>query len=167
MRRHLLYDNVINFFLARKCQKTQKIEVLILNEKISISSEQLEELQWNFQERRDLILQVTKKQGFTLSLEYTNLEQVTTTVKIWSERNLSKISDFSILGTGQSFCLSSFLSFLNIKLQQLSKLEVRERFPRYPSFLFWVQSKTEDSETSQIFYFSSKSISWPLSFCLS
>ena len=138
-----------------------------MNEKISISSEQLEELQWNFQERRDLILQVTKKQGFTLSLEYTNLEQVTTTVKIWSERNLSKISDFSILGTGQSFCLSSFLSFLNIKLQQLSKLEVRERFPRYPSFLFWVQSKTEDSETSQIFYFSSKSISWPLSFCLS
>ena len=138
-----------------------------MNEKISISSEQLEELQWNFQERRDLILKVTKKQGFTLSLEYTNLEQVTTTVKIWSERNLSKISDFSILGTGQSFCLSSFLSFLNIKLQQLSKLEVRERFPRYPSFLFWVQSKTEDSETSQIFYFSSKSISWPLSFCLS
>ena len=137
-----------------------------MNEKISISSEQLEELQWNFQERRDLILKVTKKQGFTLSLEYTNLEQVTTTVKIWSERNLSKISDFSILGTGQSFCLSSFLSFLNIKLQQLSKLEVRERFPRYPSFLFWVQGKTEDSGTSKILYFYSKSISWPLSFYL-
>ena len=131
-------SDVIHFFLTRKCKKTRKIEVLILNEKISISSEQLEELQWNFQERRDLILKVTKKQGFTLSLEYTNLEQVTTTVKIWSERNLSKISDFSILGTGQSFCLSSFLSFLNIKLQQLSKFEVRERFPRYPSFLFWV-----------------------------
>ena len=32
--------------------------------------------------------------GKTLSLEYLNLEQVTTTVKIWSERNLSKISDF-------------------------------------------------------------------------
>ena len=107
-----------------------------------------------------------KKQGFTLSLEYTNLEQVTTTVKIWSERNLSKISDFSILGTGQSFCLSSFFSFLNIKLQQLSKLEVRERFPRYPSFLFWVQGKTEDSGTSKILYFYSKSISWPLSFYL-
>ena len=30
-----------------------------------------------------------KKQDFTLSLEYTNLDQVTTTVKIWSERNLS------------------------------------------------------------------------------
>ena len=88
-----------------------------------------------------------KKQGFTLSLEYTNLEQVTTTVKIWSERNLSKISDFSILGTGQSFCLSSFLSFLNIKLQQLSKRELRECFLRYSSFLFWVEGKTEDSET--------------------
>ena len=68
-----------------------------------LSSEQLEELQWNFQERRDLILKITKKkQGFTLFLEYTNLEQVTTIVKIWSERNLSKISNFSILGTGQS-----------------------------------------------------------------
>ena len=138
MRRHLLYDNAINFFLARKCQKTQKLEVLILNEKISTSSEQLEELQWNFQERRYLILQVTKKQGFTLSLEYTNLEQVTTTEKIWSERNLFKISNFSILGPRQSFCLSSFLKFLNIKLQQLTNLEVRELFPRYLSFLFWV-----------------------------
>ena len=137
----------------------------------SKSSEQHEELLWNFQERRDLHWKSQKKQDFTLSLEYTNLELfftvVTTTVKIWSERNPSKISDFLILGTGQSFCLSSFLSFLNIKLQQLSKLEVRERFQRYPSFLFWVQGKIEDSETSQIFYFSSKSISWPLSFCLS
>ena len=72
-----------------------------------------------------------KTQGFILSLEYTNLEQVTTTVKIWIERNLSRVSDISILGTGQSFCLSSFLSFLNINLQQLSKLGVQERFPRY------------------------------------
>ena len=127
------------FLFNKEMSEYRKIEVLILNEKISISSEQLEELQWNFQERRDLILKVTQKTRLhPLSLEYTNLEQVTTTVKIWSERNLSKISDFSILGTGQSFCLSSFLSFLNIKLQQLSKFEVRERFPRYPSFLFWV-----------------------------
>ena len=160
-----MITSLISFY--KEVSGTRAIEVLILNEKISISSEQLEELQWNFQERRDLILKVTKKQGFTLSLEYTNLEQVTTTVKIWSERNLSKISDFSILGTGQSFCLSSFLSFLNNKLQQLSKLEVRERFPRYPSFLFWVQGKIEDSETLRIFYFSSKSIPWLLSFCLS
>ena len=35
-----------------------------------------------------------KFSGKTPSLEYLNLEQVTTTVKIWSERNLSKISDF-------------------------------------------------------------------------
>ena len=39
-RHHLLYDDVINFFLTRKCQKTRKIEVSILNEKISIPSEQ-------------------------------------------------------------------------------------------------------------------------------
>ena len=152
-RHHLLYDAAIKFFLTRKCQKTRKIQVLILNEKISISSEQLEELQWNFHERCDLILKVTKKQDFTLSLEYINLEKVTTTVKIWSKRNYSKISDFLILGVGQSFCLSSLLSFLNIKLQQLSKLEVRERFQRYPSFLFWVQGKIEDSETSINFLF--------------
>ena len=46
----MLYDEVIHFYLTRKCQKTRKIEVLILNEKISISSEQLEELNikiWN------------------------------------------------------------------------------------------------------------------------
>ena len=78
------------------------------------------------------------KASLSLSLENTNLEQVTTTVKIWSERELSKVSNFSILGTGQSFCLSLFLSFLNIKLQQLSKFEVREHFPGFPSFLYWV-----------------------------
>ena len=78
----MLYDDAIHFFLTRKCQKTQKIEVLIFNEKIYVSSEQLQELLRNFQERRDLILRVTQKQGFTLSLIYTNLEQVRTTVKI-------------------------------------------------------------------------------------
>ena len=78
----MLYDDAIHFFLTRKCQKTQKIEVLIFNEKIYVSSEQLQELLRNFQERRDLILRVTQKQGFTLSLKYTNLEQVTATVKI-------------------------------------------------------------------------------------
>ena len=35
---------------------------------------------------------------FTLSLENTNLEQVTTTLKIWSEKKLSKILDSLILG---------------------------------------------------------------------
>ena len=79
-----------------------------------------------------------KNRLHSLSLENTNLEQVTTTVKIWSERELSKVSNFSILGTGQNFCLSLFLSFLNIKLQQLSKFEVREHFPGFPSFLYWV-----------------------------
>ena len=109
-----------------------------MNKKIYISSEQLEEFQLKFLERRDLIFKATKKQGFILSLEYANLEQGATTVKISSKRNLSKIFDFLILGAGKSFCLSLFLSFLNIKLQQLSKFEVREHFPRYPSFLFWV-----------------------------
>ena len=137
-RHHLLYADVINFFVTRKCQKTQKIEVLLLTEKIFISSEQLEELQWNFPKIHDFIFKVTKKQDFTLSLENKNLEQVTTTVKSWIERKLSKISNISILGTRQSFSLSSFLSFQNIKLQLLPKFEVRGHFPRFPSFLFWV-----------------------------
>ena len=37
-----------------------------------------------------------------------------------------------------SFCLSPFLSFLNINLPQLPKFEVQERFLRCLSFLFWV-----------------------------
>ena len=94
-----------------------------MTEKIFISSEQLEELQWNFPKIHDFIFKVTKKQDFTLSLENKNLEQVTTTVKSWIERKLSKISNISILGTRQSFSRSSFLSFQNIKLQLLSKFE--------------------------------------------
>ena len=35
-----------------------------------------------------------------------------------------------------SFCLSSFLSFLNLKLQLLSKFEGKEHFPRFRSFRF-------------------------------
>ena len=66
---HLLYADVMHFFLTKKCKK---IQVLILNEEISISSAQLEGLQWNFH----------KQQAFTLSLEYKTLERVTTSVKI-------------------------------------------------------------------------------------
>ena len=144
------------------------MKVLILNETISESSEQLQELQWNFQKRCDLILKVTKKK--TRPHPLSRIYKFGTSYSYCKNLKWKKpFQDFafSILGSWQSFCLSSSLSFLNIKLQQLLKLEVRERFPRYPSFLFWVQSKTEDWETSQIFYFSSKSISWPLSFSLS
>ena len=97
--------------------------MLILNKKISISSEQLEELQWNFQERCDLVLKV-KKQGFTLS-------------------------PYQI-----QIC------------KKLSKFLIKEHFPRFLSFSFWMQGKTENFKTSGIFIFSSKSISWPLRFCL-
>ena len=31
-----------------------------------------------------------------------------------------------------------FLLFLHLKLQLLSKFEVKENFPRFPSFRFWV-----------------------------
>ena len=42
----------------------------IWNDKISTSSEQLEELQWDFHERCELKLKVTKNQGFTLSQNF-------------------------------------------------------------------------------------------------
>ena len=81
----------MNFFVTRKYKKTRKIY------KISKSSEQLEELYLNLQERCAFNIKSHKKiQGFTLSLE-----KVTITVKILSNRKLSKISEFSILGIGQ------------------------------------------------------------------
>ena len=81
-----------------------------------------------------------KKLGFTLFAENANSEKVRNTVKIWSTRTLSEIFEFSILGIEQNkkignfesflffflihfitlnFCLSSCLSFLNLKLQLL------------------------------------------------
>ena len=139
--RHLLYDDVIHFFLARKCQKTRKLDVSILNEKISISSEQLEELQWNFQERRDLVLKVTKKQGFTLSLEYKNLEQVTTTVKMWSEKNLSKISNFSILG--KVFLSVHFCRFWILSYNHCQNLKWQNTFRDFRVFDFGYRTKSK------------------------
>ena len=46
-----------------------------------------------------------------------------------------------------SFCLSSFLSFPNLKLQLLSKFEVKEHFPRFRVFDFGyrIKSKTRKS----------------------
>ena len=83
-----------------------------------------------------------------------------------------EISEFSILGIEQNqkltevsiffflihfiaigFCLSTFLSFLSLKLQQLSKFEIKEHFPRLPSFLFWVQGRIENWGISEIFFF--------------
>ena len=43
-----------------------------------------------------------KKLGFTLFAENANSEKVRNTVKIWSTRTLSEISEFSILGIEQN-----------------------------------------------------------------
>ena len=43
-----------------------------------------------------------------------------------------------------------FLLFLHLKLQLLSKFEVKENFPRFPSFRFWIWVRIENSETSEI-----------------
>ena len=91
------------------------MKILILNKKTSLPSEQFEEIYRNFQERCDLILKATKKQGFTLSVENANLE----------------------------------------KLQLLSKFEVKEHFLKFPNFRFWLQSNIENSETLEVFFFSS------------
>ena len=48
---------------------------LILAEKIFVSSEGLEEFQWNFQGRCDLLQYLKQKKGFTLSLDDTILEK--------------------------------------------------------------------------------------------
>ena len=92
-----------------------------------------------------LFLSLSFSLSLSLFLGNTNLGKVTTTVKIWSKRKLFEISKFSILGIGQNqklgylgsfpffflihfitwtFCLSSLLSFLNLKLQQLWKFEI-------------------------------------------
>ena len=57
------------------------------------------------------------------------------------------------------FCLNSFLLFLNLKLKQLSKFQVKGHFPRFLSFRFWVYGKIEKSDTLEGFVFSSKFIS--------
>ena len=73
---------------------SKKSEILMkrltLNDKISISSEKLEQLPWDFQERCELKSKVTKKQGITLSQSLSKL------IKIWSKRKHSEMSEFSI-----------------------------------------------------------------------
>ena len=53
-----------------------------------------------------------KEQGFTLFAENANSEKATNTVKIWSKRTLSEISEFSILGVGQNEKLGNLGNFI-------------------------------------------------------
>ena len=151
------------------------MKILILKEKISKSSEQLEELQWNFPERYDLILKVTKKTRFhSLSIDNTNFEKVTTTVKIWSKRKLSEISKFLILGIGQNrklgnlgnftfFLLIHFIIFQFLsqfifavsesKITTNVKFEVKEHFTRFPSFRFSPTPKKPRKPRKFYFFF--------------
>ena len=124
------------FLLTKKCQKSRKIEVLTLNEKISLSSEQLEELQWNFQERRDLILKVTQK---------TRLHSLSRRYKFGTSYNYCKnlnwkkpFQDFQFWVQDKFFVSVHFCCFWILSYHNCQNFEVRERFPRYPSFLFWV-----------------------------
>ena len=148
---------------------------LIWNNKISTSSEQLEELQWDCQERCELKLKVTKKNKASFSLKVSlNLSKFEVnenfprfpSFRFWVQSKIEKsetsenfIFSSKSISWSLSFCLSSFLSFLNLKLEQLSKFEVKEHFPRFPSFRFQVYGKIKNSETSEIFFFSSKCIS--------
>ena len=54
-----------------------------------------------------------KKQGFTLFAENVNSEKVTNTVKIWSRKKLSEISEFSILGIGKNRKLGNLGNFIS------------------------------------------------------
>ena len=71
-----------------------------------------------------------KKLGSTLSLENTNLEKVTTTVKRKrkSKRKLSEISDFSNLGIGQNRKVGNFGSLLVFFLTHFIILKFLSRF---------------------------------------
>ena len=112
-RQHLLYADIINFFVTRKSQKNRKIY-----ENINIERENIH-LFWTtwrvlmkFSGKMWLNIKSHKKQGFTLSVENTNLEKVTTTVKIWNKTTLSEISEVSILGIGQNRKLRNLGNFL-------------------------------------------------------
>ena len=54
-----------------------------------------------------LVLKVTKKQDFTLSLENKNMENVTTTVKVWNEKTFQDFRFFDF-GYREKF-LSQFI----------------------------------------------------------
>ena len=51
------------------------------------------------------------------------------------------------------FSFRSFFQFLDFEFHILPKVEVKENFPRFSSFRFWVQGKIENSETLEIFFF--------------
>ena len=78
-----------------------------------------------------------------LSIEnnyFTNYADDTTPNVIGSNPNkvVSELKDITenLFTWFLSFCLSSFLSFLNLKLQLLSKFEGKDHFPRFRSFRF-------------------------------
>ena len=73
----------------------------------------------------------------------------------------SKISKIFIFSS-ERFSFSSFLlSFLNLQLQLLSKLEIKDKFLKFPSFQFALITKTENSEILEIFY-SKKMKKWQI-----
>ena len=155
--------------LTRKCQKTQKID-----ENINIERENLNifwttwgtlmkfsgKMWLNIKSHKKTRLHfVGRKCKFGKSYKY---------CQIWSKRTLSEISEFSILGIEQnrklgnlgsflcfflihfitlSFCFSSFLSFLNLKLQLLSKFE-KNTFRDLRVFNFECKAKSKTRKFS-------------------
>ena len=140
--------------LTRTCQKTQKID-----EYINIVQENLH-IFWT---TWGTLMKFSGKMWVNIKSQ-----------KNSSKGTLSKISEFSILGIEQNrklrnvgsflffflihfinlrFCLSSFLSFLNLKLQQLSKFEVKDTFRDFRVFDFGyrVKSKTQKPRNFSIF----------------
>ena len=82
-------------------------------------------------------------------------------------KNLKWKKPFQDFGFFDFWYRVKFLSLLNIKLQQLSKHQVKECFPRYPSFLFWGTGHNWRLTNFENVIFSFKCISWRLSLCLS
>ena len=78
-------------------------------------------------------------------VDYLNVQQ---------NRKLGNLGKFSFLKIKQHhFVLDHFILFLDLEFHILPKIEVKENFPRFPTFKFQVQAKTENLETSGNFHF--------------
>ena len=134
---HLLYADVINFFVTRKCQKTRKID-----ENVNIEQENLH----IFQTTWGTSMKFSGKTWLNIKIhEKTRLHPLSRKYKFGKsynycknlKRKLSKIFAFSILGIGQNRKVGNFRSFLFFLFNPFHNLEV---FVSVHFCRFWILS---------------------------
>ena len=132
---------------TRKCQKTPKID-----ENINIDWENLNIFWTTWETLMKFPGKSQKKQGFTLF------------EKMQIRKKLQMLSKFEVISEILFFssksipsplnvCLSSFLLFLNLKLQLMSKLEVKKNFPKFPSFDLGYRTKSKTRKSREFSFF--------------